>query len=179
MPDRRYGRPVKDVTTNNFGLLIAFVLPGFVLLWGMAPYSSTISGWLGQATGNAPTVGGFLYITLASVGIGQLVSTLRWLLIDSLHHATGIQKPNVDFSRLKDSVDAFDRLIEIHYRYYQWHANALVASIIAAVLRWSADGFQCHEFGLLLAIDVLLFVGSRDTMSKYQRRVEDLLRRDA
>ena len=169
---------MKDVTSNNFGLLIAFVLPGFVLLWGMAPYSSTISGWLGQATSNAPTVGGFLYVTLASVGVGQLVSTLRWLLIDSLHHATGIEKPNIDFSRLKDSVDAFDRLIEIHYRYYQWHANALVASMIAAVMHWSADGFQCHEFCLLFAIDVLLYLGSRDTLQKYYRRVEDLLRRD-
>ena len=70
MLDVRYGGSVKDVTTNNFGLLIAFVLPGFVLLWGMAPYSSTISEWLGQATSNAPTVGGFLYVTLASVGLG-------------------------------------------------------------------------------------------------------------
>ena len=170
---------MKDVTSNNFGLLIAYVLPGFVVLWGMASHSSTISGWLGQATSSAPTVGGFLYVTLASVGLGQLVSTLRWLLIDSLHHATGIQKPNVDFSRLKDSVDAFDRLIEIHYRYYQWHANALIASIVAATLHWFADGFQCHEFCLLVAIDLLLYFGSRDTMSKYYRRVEDLLPRDA
>ena len=179
MLDLRYGGPVKDVTTNNFGLLIAFVLPGFVLLWGMAPYSSTIREWLGHATSNAPTVGGFLYVTLASVGLGQLVSTLRWLLIDSLHHGTGIDKPNIDFSRLKDSVDAFDRLIEIHYRYYQWHANALIASMIAAVLHWSANGFRCHELCLLMAIDVLLYLGSRDTLQKYYRRVEDLLRRDS
>jgi hypothetical protein len=167
---------VKDVTTNNFGLLIAFVLPGFVLLWGMAPYSSTVREWLGQATSNTPTVGGFLYITMASVGVGQLVSTLRWLLIDSLHHGTGVDKPNIDFSRLKDSVEAFDRLIEIHYRYYQWHANTLIASTIAAVLNWSANGFRCHEFCLLLVIDVLLYLGSRDTLQKYYRRVEDLLR---
>ena len=32
MPDLRYGRPVKDVTTNNFGLLIALAPIGVFLL---------------------------------------------------------------------------------------------------------------------------------------------------
>ncbi|HQX53020.1 MAG TPA: hypothetical protein PLR25_24075, partial [Planctomycetaceae bacterium] len=48
--DQCYAGPMRDVTTSNFGLLIAFVLPGFILLWGIAPYSTTISGWLGQTT---------------------------------------------------------------------------------------------------------------------------------
>lgn len=168
---------MKDVTTNNFGLLIAFVLPGFVLLWEMAPYSNTISGWLGQATGNAPTVGGFLYITLASVGVGQLVSTLRWLLIDSLHHATGIQKPNWSFSQLrsKETVAAFERFVEDHYRYYQFHANSLVACTLAMILRWHTTGFRCCDLVLLIACDILLFLGSRDNLQRYYRRSESVL----
>jgi hypothetical protein len=89
---------VKDVTSENFGLLIAYVLPGFVLLWSLAPVLDHHRGWLGQANGDQPTVGGFLYVTLASVGLGQFVSTLRWLLMDSLHHATGIRQPHFDFS---------------------------------------------------------------------------------
>jgi hypothetical protein len=169
---------VRDVTSENFGLLIAFVLPGFVLLWGIAPYSSTITGWLGQTTSDAPTVGGFLYVTLASVGLGQLVSTLRWLLIDSLHHRTGVRPPNFDFARLRNSVDAFDRLIEVHYRYYQWHANALIAVTLTTILHWTASGFLFRQLLLLLVVDAILFVGSRDTLTKYYRRVDDLERRD-
>jgi len=169
---------VKDVTSENFGLLIAYVLPGFILLWSLAPYSITIAGWLGQTTGDQPTVGGFLYVTLASVGLGQFVSTLRWLLMDSLHHATGIRQPHFDFSKLKDAVEAFDRLIEIHYRYYQWHANSLVALILAAVFRSYSHGLQAGDLLLLLMVVVLLFLGSRDTLRKYYRRVDDLLRRD-
>ncbi|MCA9036916.1 MAG: hypothetical protein KDA91_17395 [Planctomycetaceae bacterium] len=169
---------MKDVTTSNFGLLIAFVLPGFVLLWGIAPYSQTVTNWLAHANSDAPTVGGFLYATLASVGLGQLVSTLRWLLIDSLHHRTGITPPKVGFASLKDAVGAFDRLIEIHYRYYQWHANALIAATMAAVLYWFARGLRFREVLLLIAVDALLYVGSRDTLTKYYRRVDELLRRD-
>ena len=173
-----YADEVKDVTTSNFGLLIAFVLPGFVLLWGIAPYSPTVTHWLAHANSDAPTVGGFLYATLASVGLGQLVSTLRWLLIDSLHHRTGITPPKVGFASLKDAVGAFDRLIEIHYRYYQWHANALIAATMAAVLYWFARGLRFREVLLLIAVDALLYVGSRDTLTKYYRRVDELLRRD-
>ena len=171
---------MRDVTTNNFGLLIAFVLPGFILLWGMAPYSSTISGWLGQATSNAPTVGGFLYVTLASVGVGQLVSTLRWLLIDSLHHATGIEKPNWSFRQLrsKETIAAFDRFIEDHYRYYQFHANGLVAGTLAMILRWNATGFRCCDLVLLIVCDTLLFLGSRDNLQRYYRRAESVMSAD-
>ena len=169
---------MREVTTKNFGLLIAFVLPGFVLLWGIAPYSTTISGWIGNTTGNLPTVGGFLYVTLASVGLGQLVSTLRWLVIDTLHHRTGVRPAHFDFGRLRNSIDAYDRLIEIHYRYYQWHANGLVAVTLASLMHWVARGFRFGEFTLIVLIDLLLYLGSRDTLSKYYRRVDDLVRRD-
>ncbi len=164
------------MTSENFGLLIAYVLPGFILLWSLAPYSATVTSWLGQATGDQPTVGGFLYVTLASVGLGQLVSTLRWLLIDSLHHITGIRQPQFDFSNLRNAVDAFNRLIEIHYRYYQWHANSLVALLFAAPLHWHSQGFRISELLILIVTMVVLFLGSRDTLSKYYRRVDALLR---
>ncbi len=173
-----YSDNVNDVTNQNFGLLIAFVLPGFILLWGLQPHSEMISSWLGHATAEVPSVGGFLYISMASVGVGQLVSTFRWLVIDSLHHRTGINPPKWNFKRLKDRVSAYDRLIEIHYRYYQWHANGLIAVTAAAILRWNANGFSGRELLLLLYVDLLLYLGSRDTLSKYYRRVEELLARD-
>ena len=169
---------MNDVTNQNFGLLIAFVLPGFILLWGLQPHSDMVSSWLGHATAEVPSVGGFLYITMASVGVGQLVSTLRWLLVDTLHHHTGVKPPKWNFKRLRDRVAAYDRLIEIHYRYYPWHANGLVAVTISAVLRWTANGFMVRELLLLLFVDALLYLGSRDTLQKYYRRVEELLTRD-
>ena len=33
---------MKPVTTDNFGLLIAYLLPGFVALWGLRPF---VTGW--------------------------------------------------------------------------------------------------------------------------------------
>lgn len=174
---RAYAGDVRDVTSANFGLLIAFVLPGFILLWGTEPYSATVQGWMGRSTPEQASVGGFLYVTVASVGMGQLVSTIRWLVVDTILYRTGVPRPKWNFRRLKDSVAAFEQLIEIHYRYYQWHANSLVALTIAVVLRWIAEGFSWTQLSILITVDALLFAGSRDTLSKYHHRVEELLYR--
>ena len=175
--DDRYAATVKDVTTSNFGLLIAFVLPGFVLLWGIAPFSQTVTNWLTHTHSDAPTVGGFLYVTLASVGLGQLVSTLRWLLVDSLHHRTGITPPTWSFRELrsKEASGAFERLVDDHYRFYQFHANGFVALTLAFLAHGMAAGFSVAGFIAVLLCDALLFAGSRDTLSRYYRRTEQVL----
>lgn len=167
-----------EVTTKNFGLLIAYVLPGFLALWAISPYSPTIQTWLGTSVADAPTVGGFLYVTLGSVAAGLTVSALRWLILDALHHRTGLTKPRWDFSRLSAKLNAFDVLNEQHYRYYQFYGNTLVALCMAAVVRgWlvvrsGADAFQLL---LLVVTALLLFAGSRDTLGKYYRRITELL----
>ena len=165
-----------DVTKGNFGLLIAYVLPGLTVMWGLSHLSSTIKGWLGAMPESAPTVGGFLYATIASVGLGVTVSTIRWLIVDSLHHRTGLPQPNWDFGRLQENLAAYEMLVEIHYRYHQFHANMLVAIVIAAVVRWTAVGFRVSEFVMVLAIGTLFILGSRDTLRKYYLRGESVLR---
>ena len=52
-------RFMKEVSLSNFGLLIAFVLPGFMVLWGASYFSETINHWL-SGSDATPTVGGFM-----------------------------------------------------------------------------------------------------------------------
>lgn len=166
---------MRDLTSANFGLLIAFVLPGFVLLWGMEPYSSTISGWFHTPSSDGSSLGGFLYVTVASVATGQFISTVRWLTVDQLMYLVGVPRPKWNFRQLRESVDVFDRLVEIHYRFYQWHSNSLVALNAAVILRWSAKGFRLWQLVTLLFVSAVLFFGARDTLWKYHTRVEALL----
>lgn len=166
---------MRDVSSQNFGLLIAYLLPGFTVLWGLSHVSPTVETWIGAVPAEPPTVGGFLYGTIASVAAGLTVSTLRWLIIDAIHHATGVARPNWNLSLLGERVAAFTTLIEIHYRYYQFYGGMEIALVISFALRWSAVGIRWGELGLLVATELLFFAASRDALKKYCERVERVL----
>lgn len=112
---------MREVTSNNFGLAISFLLPGFVALLGVSFFSETVETWLNVASPFAPTVGGFLYVTLGLLAAGLTVSTVRWAIIDTIHHRTGIPAPRWDFSKLQDRVGAYRVIQENHYFFYLFY----------------------------------------------------------
>ena len=124
----------------------------------------------------APTIGGFLYLTIASIACGMVVSAVRWAVVDTLHHITGLPLPPLDFSKLGSNVEAFNLLIEIHYRHYQFNANMLVATAIAymsyrikhpATVIWLDVGF--------VLLEIIFLAASRDTLRRYYARGTQLL----
>ncbi len=160
---------------RQFGILIAYVIPGFIVVNGLAYHWPTVATWL--ATGDQPSVGGFLYVTLASTACGLSTSTLRWLLIDTLLHRTGVQKAQWRLSELREQLPAFEMFVIYTYRYYRFHANCVVALPAWFVLRSLHDQTIHIRWlvGLVLAEAVLL-VGARDTLKKYYARTNEVLR---
>lgn len=160
-----------DLTTRRFGLLIAYIVPGFVMLLGAGSLFEPLWGWLvGVGTGG-PSFGAVLYVGLASVAAGMTASVLRWATLDAIHHSTGLHRPVLDESRLAERLDAYDYLVEQHYRYYQFYGNTLVAAL-AAYAMWrgsphaAAAAFGWPEGGLILIVGVFA-AGSRDALRKY------------
>lgn len=161
---------------QTFGLLIAFVIPGAVTLWGLS-FITEEASWL-MAHGQQPSIGGFLYVTLASVGLGMTVSAIRWLVFDTFHHYTGLRSPDVDFRELRPSVGAYLLLVEFHYRYYQFYANMLVATLFAyPVYRLTAPTGQAIGLTdlMVLVVVAVYAIASRDALKKYYERVTELL----
>ena len=171
-----------EIRSGDFGLLIAYLAPGYVALWCSRPLSPTLAGWVSSDTSEA-SVGDFLFATVAAVVAGLMASTVRWAILDQVHHLTGVRQPQLDFSRLFDRVDAFSRLVEDQYRYYQFYGNTLVTLLwgygVHLYLAWfgaaSLDGREV----LLLPAAVLLFAGSRNTLRTYYCRIEQLLGEEA
>jgi len=160
---------VGDLSGRNFGLVIAYVIPGFIVLWGLSHVSEPVRAWMVGAGTAGPSVGGALYVALASLGCGMTASLFRWLLVDTLHHRTGVTRPVLDETKLPERLAAFDYLVENHYRYYQFYGNSAVAlsATLAAmpaesglsvfVDRWRARGDRSLPAGLArLAAQVLL-----------------------
>ena len=164
-----------EVNERSFGVVIAYIIPGWVLLMGLSYRFASIEQWVSGTVSSSPTIGGFLYSTLASVGLGVLGSTLRWLVIDSLLHRVGVAPPKMRFGQLKNRFEAMTLLVDGHYRYYQFHGNLLVALPIAISMRWLHQGFSLGELVTSLLVMALLFVGARDSLLKYYRRTSELL----
>ena len=167
------------LSNENFGLVIAYILPGFVALWGVSFFSPTVESWITVSQQGAPTVAGFMYVTLASIGTGLTVSGVRWAIIDSIHHLTGLTRPAWKFVNLDDKLKGFLTLNEAHYRYYQFYANMFVAVGLtyAAWLTWNGKGLRAAGWANLhfVVLETILFANSRDTLAKYYLRVAQLL----
>jgi uncharacterized membrane protein len=169
----------KESSLNDFGLLIAYALPGYTAIWGVSYLSEALRPWAGPFPSDASTVSGFLYTTVAAVAAGMAVSTVRWLTIDTLHHCTRIHSPRWDFARLRDSAEAFGILIDVHYRYYQHYSNMVVAILFVLAARRLAPAPNVVPFSIVdvarLLVTGVFFLGSRDALRKYYARAGQLL----
>lgn len=173
---------MSDVNRDNFGPLIAYLVPGATALWGLSLFQPSLHSWFVAIPPDAPSLGGFLYVTVASLAVGMVVSAVRWTIVDNLHFLCGISLPNLDFSRLGNRVDAFNLLICIHYQHYQFYANMLIATAFAYVCYrvhlgtiWPLGLVDCT----VVLLEVIFFVTSRDTLKKYYMRSHQLLKNDS
>ena len=170
---------VRDAPLPSFGLLIAYVIPGFVLLCGLSYRIGAVRAWLHAPPDIPAGLESALFITLASIAAGMLASAVRWCLVDSFHHWTGVTRPEWDDGQLQENLSAFEAVVEAHYRYYQCHANLLVA-IGAAYLCWrlqpsiGTTGLMLSDIGIILTEGLLLAI-SRDNLRKYYARSSRIL----
>jgi len=170
---------MRELNSGNFGIVISYLLPGFVTLSGLSFFSNTVAGWLSPQGPRPATVGGFLYATLASLACGMTVSAIRWAVADTIHHITGIRKPRFDFSKLKDSTAAFVVLIEVHYHYYLCYANTALALAFTCVAYVISKGWgSAWVLAAILPLEVVFWLASRDALRKYYRRAGELLEAD-
>jgi len=170
---------VRDVNRDNFGLLIAYLVPGFIVVWSLRPFLGDAQAWLGTAAEGSPTVGDFLYGTVAATAAGLVVSAVRWAVVDRLYHRTGVSEPRWDFAKLAKRLPVFETLVEYHYRYYQFYANTLVALVFTsgvALMQGRLPFTTAFGNVTLVLVVGFLIAASRDALKKYYRRVGDVVR---
>ncbi len=172
---------MKDVTEKNFGVIIAFLIPGFLLLWGLSYSRTDLASWLvNMSNKDAPLIGSFLYATMASLALGLLTSAIRTAVFDEfLYRITRLKPPNINSAKLKnkETLEGFNAAIENHYRYYQYYANSLIAIAIAAVYYLATKGPPSTIITILVII-IIVILGwvSREELRSFNERAEEITR---
>jgi hypothetical protein len=68
----------EETSLTNFGIVIAYVLPGFTALEGFLLITCVAPAW-GTGADPNPTLTAFLSGTVKALAAGLTVSTMRWL----------------------------------------------------------------------------------------------------
>jgi hypothetical protein len=169
---------MKGTSNSQFGLVIAYVLPGFIGLAGLAPLLPVVSLWLKPVPQADFGLGPPLYAVLGATAVGLILSCFRWILVDHLHQWTGVERPTWDDAKLDRLLGGFDYLVQSHYRYYEFCGNTLLAILLAYGLNRSLRTLpflgSVTDVGVLL-VSIVLFAASRDALAKYYLRTGRLV----
>jgi hypothetical protein len=169
---------MNETSSRHFGLIVAYLLPGFVGLVGMAPLFPAVADWLRPVQQGSLGFGPPIYALLSAIAIGLIVSCFRWLLLDQTHHWMGVRRPAWDDSRLDTVLSGFDYLVQSHFRYYEFTGNMLVASLWVYGLNRSMHTLPFLGVGTdlgMLILSFVLFAASRDALAKYYTRTGQLV----
>jgi hypothetical protein len=167
---------MRPVTHQNLGVVIAYLLPGFLVLWSLSLSVPTIGAWLSAPADGAPTIGGFFYATLTSLGLGILVNMVRALVVDPLHHQTGVTKRDWSYAVLQQHIAAIEFLVVHQFRYYQFAGNMLLAVLVSYVaVELQYVGWSPWLFVLVAVVELLLWFGSRSHLRTYYIRLGEIL----
>ncbi|HYO24615.1 MAG TPA: hypothetical protein VEQ85_06655, partial [Lacipirellulaceae bacterium] len=166
----------------QFGAIIAYLLPGFIALAGMAPLFPWIGYWLQPVTTGQLDLGlgPPLYAVLAATALGLVLSCFRWVLLDHAHHWLGVRRPIWEDSQLDRVLGGFDYLVQSHFRYYEFAGNTLLATLWAYGINrlaatWPFLGVWSDL--TMAAVVLVLFVASRNALRNYYTRTSRLIGR--
>lgn len=169
---------MNETPNRQFGLLVAYVLPGFIALAGMAPLFPTVARWLRPVGAGDLGLAAPLYSVLAATAAGLILSCFRWILLDQFNQWTGIRRPDWDDSKLDGVLGGFDYLVQVHWRYYEFTGNSLLAILFAYGLNRYLGILPHLGLGTDLVVVVLilvLFEASRDALYRYYSRTGRLI----
>lgn len=163
---------MKDITTTSFGLVIAYLLPGFLGLYSLSFWSLGLRKMFGAFLTAQSTVGLFLLVVVAALVVGLLVNSLRWAIYESWRR-DGL-KPD-ELAKLGTNpamLPAYLQRIDENFRYHQFSGGASVVLPILYLgwLSTSWTSLGCYlKLGSLLAVLIIELVTICVAVTGYRR----------
>jgi hypothetical protein len=182
---------VRDLVVENFGIVIAYVVPGGAALLAGMFASSALKEWVSQAAGQATTFGGFLILTTVALGLGMIVQAARFFFFERFLAGSEmitkrypqLIRENADQAKRRRAQvrAALRENTEAHYRFYQCHGGLLLV-IPAIVFAWAMGrpaGALAWKLWCVVAVaallEVALFSSALDALKRNRDKERDIL----
>lgn len=172
---------MKTLPGLDFGLIIAFFLPGFVAVYALGCFSPRISEVFSALLSKDQAFGASFMITVLALSAGLVISGIRAFALDFLHEKTWPSMPDLDYSKLNSEgkLEVFKEAINNTYRFYQFYGNMFVALAFLTCVRYGVVGVDIRSqktvfLASLLALLALL-IQSRATFRNTYETAHEIL----
>lgn len=161
----------------DFGLIIAYLIPGFIATYALSPYIAVLNTLVGGPH-SVPSGSAIIPLLLISLAVGNVIHAVAWATIRPLIALTGIKRPaELDYAKLsKEDIEVYRVIVAENFRYYQFYSNTLVA-LLMFVPDWIATVSKSNLFisAGLLAVAIIVFLAARDALNRAYYRMSALL----
>ena len=149
-----------------------------------------LEDWFDAAGRAQTTVGGFLFIIIASSGAGVFLSGVRWYLLEErIKRGAGVSTEHEAANRRDTQTElVYQNVRQHHYDFYLFYSNTLVALVVlwlswlpsqllplAAWLSWAAVR-PIVATALGVAAGWVLYASAKDAYGRYQKKRADVLK---
>jgi hypothetical protein len=157
---------VEGFTKTTFGLLIAYPLPGLIVVVALSEQITVIRYLLKQSIEAQSPIGAWIALGLLSCVIGLLENVLTWLLI---HKIICCKFPQPSWS-------TDDRALDENFRYSQFYGNVAISLVLTAIVyvwtdQWRQIGNPILVLMLSAVVLLLLVLASREAYRRYVKRL--------
>ena len=174
-----------QIAPINFGLIIAYVLPGTVGIYSLRYLSDHVNLlWQALESGQA-MAGPLVVLGIASLVVGLTVSSLRVVVLEGIFYRTGVRKATISYEKIAaaEKLELFKEMVENVYRYHQFYGNVMLSLLFFSVVRYTvvkAPIFDSVKNFLLFATLVLgiitLTIAARKLLADVHKAIDDLCR---
>src|SRR4051812_31179269 len=119
-----------DVLNRWFALMIAQVLPGLLVIFGLSFHAPAVAHWLGVAATSSVSVGSVVLVLLASICASMMLNGARFVVFERVWPIARPDGQATDntAARSNPGVElAYQDIVAQHYAYYQFYGSMAVA----------------------------------------------------
>jgi len=177
------GSMSEDLFSQSFDHLLAFVLPGLGMLWGLSYFDPNgLGAWFRTASTSETSIGGFLFLVLAALAMGVFISGVRWLLLENWLHLFPSPPELNEAKRREQGVrEAHADARHHHFYYFLFYGNMLCAMPVVLIgWKWARDPepawstFIGAVVGFVL-IEGVLYRAAYGAISRFKTKIEQIV----
>ena len=154
----------KSIAPISFNILIAYLLPGFIALYGLTYISPAVKQVFNAVLIKDSQIGASFLLLLGATAAGVIISGVRGNIIDQCMTWFGVSKPDIDYEKMSDQNirEAFDIIINEQYRYAQSYGNFFLSLLFLLATKFFFSNIDIRTqwplMTIILTTDLLMLI---------------------